>query len=129
MNCFNRVLMSAVAVAGLSLVARGTTYYVSPTGDGTAPTAGFATGYPDIQTAITAASANDTVLLDKTTFTLTAAIEVNKAITLCGAGENWETVLDGNKGDWQILNVTVANATVHSLTCTGCEKNGLTVSV
>ena len=91
--------------------------YVSPTGDGTAPTAGFETGYSDISVAIDAANAGDIVLLDKTTFALTTPIYINKAITVCGAGENWETVLDGENKDTTI-DITAAGALLHSLTYT-----------
>lgn len=109
-----RTIFALIAVAMTSLAE--TTYYVSPTGDGSNPTAGFATGYTDIQTAINAAADGDTVVLDRATFVLTAALTVNKAITLRGAGENWETVLNGNKA--QSMSVSVAGALLHNFTIT-----------
>lgn len=115
-----RSLVAALAAAVSFTGFGGTTYYVSPTGDGTAPTAGFATGYSSIQDAIDAASAGDTVMLDKTTFSVKTEIQVNKAITLCGIGENWETVLDGENANNNILKISVAGATVHSLTYIRC---------
>ena len=115
-----RSLVAALAAAVSFTGFGGTTYYVSPTGDGTAPTAGFATGYSSIQAAIDAASAGDAVLLDKTTFSVRTEIQVNKAITLGGVGENWETVLDGENANNNILKISVPGATVHSLTYTRC---------
>lgn len=81
-----------------------TVIYVSPSGDGTAPHRGFATGYAHFEDAIAAANANDdikTILLDTQTHSLTNAGELflNKPVTICGVGTKEETVLDGqNKG-------------------------------
>ena len=44
-----RSLVAALAAAVSFIGFGGTTYYVSPTGDGSDPTAGFATGYSSIQ--------------------------------------------------------------------------------
>lgn len=91
--------------------------YVSPTGDGTSPYGGFATGVTTLQAGIDLAVAGETVLLDKATFMQTAGVSIKKSITVCGAGENWETVLNGNKGG-NIIEVATDGTVLHSLTLT-----------
>ena len=92
-----------------------TKIYVSPTGDGTSPHAGFATGYASINDALAAANAGDTVILDKTTFVMTNSFTISKAITFCGAGENWETVIDG-QNNGRTFTISAEGAFVHSFT-------------
>ena len=93
----------------------GFVIYVSPTGDGTDPYGGFATGFSSIPDAIAFASPGDNIELDRTTFALQSGIVVDKKVTLRGAGENWETVLDGqDKG--RPIRVKAAGALLHSFT-------------
>ena len=100
----------------------GFVVYVSPTGNGTDPYAGFATGFSRIEDALAFAAAGETVLLDKKTFALTSALTIEKPITLCGAGENWETVLDGQNANRQIT-VKTSGALLHSFTFTRIGVN------
>ena len=112
-----RTLALATGCVVLFMSAMADTIYVSPTGDGTAPHRGFATGYASINDALEAANVGDTLILDKTIFTLTGKVLIDKAITVCGVGENWETVLDGENQNCQIQ-ITADGALVHTLTYT-----------
>ncbi len=64
----------------------GNFWYVSPTGDGSDPGAGFATGYPTIAEAVAAVPDGDTILLDAATHTLSGAVTVNKGLKIVGQG-------------------------------------------
>ena len=64
----------------------GDRWYVSPTGDGSAPNDGFATGYPTIEEAVSAAPDGDTILLDAATHTLSGTVTVNKGLKIVGQG-------------------------------------------
>ena len=99
-------LVMAALVALASAAAQATTWYVSPSGDGTDPTAGFATGFPTIKAALANASLadDDVVLLDRATFDLSyenraseisSQVSITKRIVMTGVGTREETVLDG----------------------------------
>ncbi len=64
----------------------GNFWYVSPTGDGSDPGAGFATGYPTIAEAVAAVPDGDTILLDAATHTLSGVVTVNKGLKIVGQG-------------------------------------------
>lgn len=92
------IFASLLATAG---IASAETIYVSPTGNGTAPTAGFATGFAHIEEAFAfAAPSGDTILLDRGTHSLTNNNQLNitKSFTLCGVGTRDETIIDGVNG-------------------------------
>ncbi len=64
----------------------GNFWYVSPTGDGSDPSAGFATGYPTIAEAVAAVPDGDTILLDAATHTLSGVVTVDKGLKIVGQG-------------------------------------------
>ena len=102
-------LVMAALVALASAAAQATTWYVSPSGDGTDPSAGFATGFPTIKAALANASLadDDVVLLDRATFDLSyenrakeianSGGTISKRIVLSGVGTKEETVIDGGR--------------------------------
>ena len=101
----------------LASAAHATTYYVSPDGDGSNPTAGFATGFSSVNDAVETAAAGDTVLLDTRTFTLTRNLTITNAITLCGAGGNADTIIDGANNSKNITLTDKADgALLHTFT-------------
>lgn len=101
-----------------------TIIYVSPSGDGTAPHRGFATGYAHFEDAIAAANANgdiQTILLDAQTHSLTNTgdLMLNKPVTICGVGTKEETVLDGqNKGCQFKVQASAAGTFLHTFSMT-----------
>ena len=100
----------------------GKTHYVATTGnnstaDGTNP----ATPYLTIEAACTAAAADDTVSVGPGTFTGTAAITVDKAVTIRGAGMA-ATIRKGQK-----TTINNANAIVADMRFTGYGSGGTVV--
>ena len=79
---FKRVVFAVVAAMGITASAK--TLYVSPLGDGSAPQAGYATGYATIAAAVAAAEDGDVVQLARATHFLNATITVEKPITIQG---------------------------------------------
>ena len=93
----NMRFVSAVCVVLAAECALGETYYVSPTGDGSAPTTGFATGYAYLDDALKAVPAGSTVVMDRGTigFRTGGDIALTKRLTLTGVGTREETIVDG----------------------------------
>ncbi len=113
---FPRIVCCAMVLA-FAAAAHATTYYVSPDGDGSAPTAGFTTGFSSVCDAVETAAAGDTVLLDTRTFTLTKNLTITNAITLCGVGGNADTIIDGADAGRIITLTDKANgALLHTFT-------------
>ena len=113
----------SVLASLLAIALRATTYYASPNGNGTDPTAGFETGYSSVEAAIAAAAnAGDEVILDRGTFPVSGTITIDRKITVTGAGP--ETVLDGEDrgkgtvGTFPNISITGQGAILQNLTIT-----------
>lgn len=90
-----------VAVVGMLVLVAGAAQaadrYVSPTGGHTSPYTNWATAATNIQTAITAASAGETVWVTNATYVLSATIALNKSITVAAFDPAAKPVVDGNR--------------------------------
>ena len=62
----------------------GNVWYVSPNGDGSAPNAGFATGYTTVAAGLAAAQAGDTVRVKAAQYRLDDAVNLAKAVRIEG---------------------------------------------
>jgi len=99
------------------------THYVAIGGGHQTPfTNGWGSAATDIQSAIDAATAGDTVLISNGTYSVTAQIDVDKAITVRGfSGNRDDVIITGNGGNHNGL-VCTANAFVADLTVTSCSN-------
>lgn len=70
--------------------------YVSPAGGNSSPYTNWAMAATSIQTAITAASAGETVWVTNATYVLSATITLNKNITVAAFDPAAKPVVDGN---------------------------------
>jgi hypothetical protein len=103
--------LGASASVNLSNFASGVSTYIKPSATTIVPIGG------DINTYITAATAGDTLILSSGTYTITAAINVNKAINIVGQGHAGfysisETDVHGTRVYCATSNVTMFNITV-----------------
>ena len=73
----------------------------------------------ELTDALAKASDGDEIVMAKRTFVLEAQLKVTRAVTLRGAGENWETVIDGN-GSVDGMALTAVGAKLHNFTLTNC---------
>ncbi len=91
--------------------------YVSPDGSAESPYNTWPKAARDIQTAVNAAAADDTVWISNGVYELEATIAVSKKVTLCGnPGEL--IVIDG-KGMYRCFNVTQDGVVLSNLFITG----------
>jgi hypothetical protein len=69
----------------------------------------------DINTYITAATAGDTLVLASGTYTVTAAINVSKALTIIGQGAGRTVITCATAGISGVINITADNVTIRDL--------------
>jgi len=122
-----KILLLIVSAAAV-LSAAATTRYVdykngADGGDGTS------SPWKTLVYAVANASANDEIVLKKGTHPLTAAITVDKTLTIRGEGENWETTVDGAYENRTFAvtvdGVLVCGLTFYRLGSTAGSYNGL----
>ncbi|MDD5707958.1 MAG: hypothetical protein PHR35_18725 [Kiritimatiellae bacterium] len=115
-------IWSAVCLAGIvALNGRADTHYVSPSGGNQSPyTNGWSSASQDIQSAVNAAAANDTVLVNEGTYNLTSQIVVSAAITLQSLNGRDATFINGGYPAYsnRCLKVNNVNAIVDGFTIT-----------
>ena len=96
-----------------------TTRYVSPTGSNSAPYTSLATAANTFQTAITACSSGDLILVDDGTYILTSKINITIGITVRSINGSAAVIVDGNNAT-KCFEINHANAVVDGFTI----KNG-----
>ncbi len=123
-----KILFPIFLMFGLcALRAQAASYYVAPTVDDdgvTDDTSVYAATYATIAEAVAAAQPGDTVWLGTGTFTATAEIVIDKAITVSGIARPEDTIYDGeNVHDGKVrgFKITVAGAVVKNMTFTRCS--------
>ena len=112
---------------------RAATLYVSPAGSQVPPYASVATAARDIQTAVSAASNFDLVLVNDGTYVLSSEITVSKFITLRGINGPGAAIVDGNNSvrcftinypDAMLDGFTVQNGLAENENAGGIMNNG-----
>ncbi len=120
-------LVTGPVVVGASF---GGVYYVSPTGDATAPTAGYATGYRTIQAALAVARDGDTVLVDAGDYALEDAVSITHGVKVIGAGAGLTTIFKRGSAEvsYRLAYLNHADAVLRGMSITNGLAKGLTGS-
>jgi len=106
-----------------SAVAMAATNYVSLSGSHTSPFSSWATAANDIQSAVNAASAGDTVLVDDGVYLLSSEISVGTAITVQSVNGPDVTIVNG-QGVSRGFNLGDAACTISGFTVTNGYASG-----
>jgi len=91
----NKILLTFI-VANLTIAVFATTRYVSPSGSHTSPYTSIATAATDIQTAISASSTGDLILVDDGTYVLSSHISITIGINLKSINGASLAIINGN---------------------------------
>lgn len=119
-----RILLIPLATLWWAASAGAATLYVSPTGSNTAPYTNWATAARAIQTAINAATHGDTVRVGASTYTLTAAVVMDRGVTLVGDLGASSTIVHGS-GTTNCIRMLHTGAVVRGFTVrNGRARNG-----
>ena len=118
-------LARLVLTLQISTVAAGAaTLYVSPTGSNTPPYTNWTTAARAIQTAINAATNGDTVRVGPATYTLAAAVNISRGVSLVGDQGAVSTILHG-PGTTNCVRMTHTGAVLRGFTVrNGRARNG-----
>lgn len=126
---YNDANGSATVYSDLLVDSAGT-LFISPTGriDLTGSNIIYVPIGGSIANAITAATAGDTIVLGAGTYTITAALAVNKALNIVGQGMG-KTTINSATANTNVITVTASNVRISDLTIThsgaGSNINGI----
>jgi len=128
------ITLIVLVLAIFSMLSRADVHYVSLSGTNNSPYLNWPDAATNIQWAVDASTAGDTVMVSNGTYYLTNQVNISKAITLKGFNGRAVTILDG-KATYGCLSLigTSANATIDSLTIqrgysAGAQAGGIFVS-